>query len=179
MYKDFQHVMVDIETLGETSNSVILSIAAIEFDINTGNTGREFSKSININSCLDAGLHITEGTILWWFGKSEEARQQVINAETVSLMKALSDFSCFVYGHQQIWGNSNRFDLGILADAYRKIDFSIPWDFRNERDVRTLVSLAPQFKENHIYTGVKHIPLDDCKNQVQYVVKTYKHLLQC
>jgi len=40
MKKKMDNIMVDIETLGNKSNSVILSIAAVYFDLQTGKTGK-------------------------------------------------------------------------------------------------------------------------------------------
>ena len=45
------HIMVDLETMGRNSNAVICSIGAVEFDINTGQTGREFFAKVDIQSC--------------------------------------------------------------------------------------------------------------------------------
>lgn len=47
------HVMLDIETLGNQSNSVITSLGAVEFNLETGETGREFWQNIDVQSCLD------------------------------------------------------------------------------------------------------------------------------
>ena len=58
--------MVDIETLGVSNNSVILSLAAVEFNKSTGETGKKFYKKISIESCLEAGLVIDADTLQWW-----------------------------------------------------------------------------------------------------------------
>jgi hypothetical protein len=72
-------------------------------------------------------------------------------------------------GDFQIWGNGVRFDVGILEDAYVACDIQeMPWNFRNERDVRTLVSFAPNIKEHYPSLGVEHNPIDDCKYQIAY-----------
>ena len=52
------HVMLDLETMGRDSNAVICSIGVVEFDINTGETGREFFAKVDIQSCLDRGLTV-------------------------------------------------------------------------------------------------------------------------
>ena len=67
-----QNVMVDIETLGTSSNSVILSIGAVEFD--NENLGAEFEVYIDPESCTDHGLVIDAPTVMWWLGQSNEAR---------------------------------------------------------------------------------------------------------
>lgn len=51
-----KHIMLDIETMGNQSYSSILSIGAVKFDLNTGETGDEFYTTIDLKSCLDLGL---------------------------------------------------------------------------------------------------------------------------
>jgi hypothetical protein len=52
----FGHLMLDIETMGNESFSSIVSIGALEFDIETGKTGREFYVNVDLQSCMDLGL---------------------------------------------------------------------------------------------------------------------------
>ena len=58
------NVMVDLETLGNGSESVIISIGAVEFDPETGELGREFYKVVDAQSCVDAGLKIDASTVM-------------------------------------------------------------------------------------------------------------------
>ena len=44
---EYTHVMLDLETMGRKSNSALVSIGAVEFDLITGETGREFYKVID------------------------------------------------------------------------------------------------------------------------------------
>ena len=48
----FSHLMLDLETMGTKSNSAIISIGAVEFDILTGKTGREFYRNVSLQSCI-------------------------------------------------------------------------------------------------------------------------------
>ena len=99
---------------------------------------------------------------------------------TLPLAKVLQDFECFIkwfdYSSLQVWGNSARFDLGILENAYSKFNVNIPWNHWNERDVRTLVAFAPEIKKNMVFEGVKHNPIDDCKHQIKYCCEIFKKL---
>lgn len=168
----FNHLMVDIETMGTESFSCIISIAALEFDIETGAIGKEFYRNISLQSCVDLGLIINADTVLWWMKQSDEARA-ILNKECVSINKALVDFSAFCTTDYQIWGNSPRFDLGILQNAFSMANMPICWDFKKERDVRTLVSFNQNIKQNHKYEGIAHNALSDCYNQVRYCSKTW------
>lgn len=173
------NIMLDIETLGDVSYSSILSIGAVKFDINTGETGDTFYVTVDLQSCLDAGLIITASTFNWWLEKDEAARNSLLNSLKTPLVDALSLFNEYCTKYYDIWGNSPRFDCGILANAYEKVGLDIPWDFRKERCVRTLVGFNPSIKANHKHTGVAHHALSDCYNQIDYCVKIYNSLKLC
>lgn len=70
-------------------------------------------------------------------------------------------------------GNSARFDLGLLENAYDKAMLSIPWKFYQERCVRTLVSFNPEIKNNLEFTGTAHNALADCYHQIKYCNLTW------
>ncbi len=167
--------MIDLETMGTKSYSAILSIAAVEFDIVTGETGKSFYKNIELKSNVDNGLKICPETVEWWLGQNESAKKSLF-IEKESLSKVLWDFKEFCDNKYFVWGNSARFDLGILSNAYDKIGDDAPWDHRKERCVRTLVSFYPNIKDKWVFEGVKHHPVDDCLNQIGYCSKIWKKL---
>ena len=74
--------------------------------------------------------------------------------------------------------NLLRFDISLLEDAYTKTKIKIAWDFRNERDVRTLVAFAPEIKSRIVNTwnSVLHNAKEDCKLQIKYCSEIYKKL---
>lgn len=177
------HVMIDIETLGNESFSVITSIAALEFNLNTGEIGREFYKVIDIDSCLKGGLVVNGKTLYWWLKQNDFARNAFIDAEKVDLEDALNEFTKFIKSlgsKTKIWGNSPRFDLGILANGYTKIGKSIPWGYGNELDVRTIAYLDPSIKERVMveFANEAHHPIIDCKKQIKYVIETHKRKIR-
>jgi len=164
----FEHLMLDIETMSSHSYAAILCIAAIEFDITTGKTGKTFYQTISLQSSMDSGLLVDPDTIEWWMTQTDQSKSDVFK-DTKPLRETLNKFSEFVIqGDYQIWGNSARFDLGILQNAYDKLFIKIPWDFRKERCLRTLVSFNPEIKETHTYVGIRHNALYDCYNQISY-----------
>jgi len=164
--------MVDLESMGKGSNSAICSLAAVEFDLKTGATGRSFYEIISIQSCLDAGLKVDGSTIEWWLQQSESARMELTSGKAKSLQEVLFYFSVFCNAlgidTLQVWGNGARFDLGLMHDAFRTVGNVVPWKFWNERDVRTLVSFAPEVKKNTPFDGTAHNALADCYHQIKY-----------
>jgi hypothetical protein len=176
MKKKFEHLMLDIETMGSESYSAIVSIAAVEFDIETGETGQTFKQNIFLDSCLKAGLNVDGNTIMWWMSQSDEARNSLVGIGISNLESALKSFSEFFHWDYCVWGNSARFDCGILQNAYNKVGKKIPWDFRKERCVRTLVSFNPELKASIERDGVAHDALDDCLYQIKYCTAIWNSL---
>jgi len=172
----FNHLMLDIETMGNESFSSIVSIGALEFDINTGNTGREFYVNVDLQSCIDLGLIVNASTIMWWMSQNTQAIKDLTEPPVLHIKDALLEFSKFCINDYEIWGNSARFDCGILQNAYNKANVPIPWDFRKERCVRTLVSFNPGIKKNCQSVGTSHNALSDCYFQVKYCCDIWAHL---
>lgn len=187
------HLMLDIETVDNTNTSAILSIAAVPWNPETGAfaTKNYFYEVINLQSCFDVGLTAGGDTIEWWFDQSREARMAALGLgtngerkkEKLSLIQALVKFELFLNAQKTatgkgyiIWGNSARFDIGIVANAYKACKLPMPWSFRNERDVRTLVHLSPSSKTKTQFIGTKHNPVDDCKYQIKYCSKAWRKI---
>ena len=175
----FKDIMIDIETLGNKPGAVILSIAAVYFNLETGETGEVFNRNIDLQSCLNFGLTIDSETFYWWMEQEKEA-QLSFTKNRRDLDEVLILLRNFIKPECAVWGNSNRFDLSLLEAAYNAIgDKVLPWSHRNERDVRTLASLKPEIKKQIEETwkgGVNHTALSDCYKQINYCSAIYKSL---
>jgi hypothetical protein len=179
-----KHLMIDIETLGTGPNAVITSISAVQFDLETGETGKEFHKPISIQSCLDAGLEVEAGTLLWWMGNADDERGRFIQdqKEAVSLKTALLDLNSFMITtftngvkDVKVWGNGATFDISKIENAAYKSKTKLVWDSKNApRDVRTLVDFNPVTKDLTEFVGTKHFGIDDCKHQIKYCCEIWK-----
>jgi hypothetical protein len=172
----FKHLMLDIETMGNESFSSIVSIGALEFDIETGETGKEFYVNVDLQSCMDLGLIVNASTIMWWLNQNEQARNDLTDRPVLPIQKALIEFAKFCNKDCQVWGNSARFDCGILQNAYNKAGIVVPWKHWNERCVRTLVSFNPEIKSNYPSAGTTHNAISDCYFQVGYCSAIWKFL---
>jgi hypothetical protein len=174
--KNLGHLMLDLETMGKRPGCAIVSIGAVEFDIKTGATGREFYERVN----LKQGLFVDASTIYWWLQQNEQARLELCKGG-LDIDTALAKFGSFTLdlGDFEIWGNGASFDFGILEAAIYACGYTKePWDFRKERDVRTMVSLAPVIKEHYSFSGVQHYPIDDCKHQIGYCSAIWRYIIQ-
>ena len=176
--RNLGHLMLDLETMGNKSNAAIVSIGAVEFDINTGEIGKKFYERVDLQSALDVGLKIDASTLLWWLQQNEKARNELCKSG-LNISIALLRLEKFMksLGNFFIWGRGVRFDIGLIENAYVAVgSHEMPWNFRNERDVRTLEALAPEIKKNCIFTGVEHNPIDDSVYQIKYCTAIWKKL---
>ncbi len=177
----YTDIMLDFETLADTQNAAILSMAAVPFNLETGEMGKAFYEYIDLQSCLEVGMEVTGNTFYWWLTKSEDARQEITSNDIRRHIQYIpSAFRAWLTKSEdarqeinekeiRIWGNGAKFDLGILDNLYRKTQVINPFNFRNERCVRTYASLRPEIMANFEYHGTKHHPVDDCRNQIRYV----------
>lgn len=175
----YNQIMLDIETIDDSSTSAILSIGAVKFNIETGQMAEVFHEYIELQSCIDAGLTVSGNTVYWWLGKSEEARKRIIDAKKISIQEALVNFSKYCDKDSYIWAYSPRFDISILSNAYLKAttpSTPIPWDRRKEMDARTLANLLPGTKDCIAHQATLHDAVDDCVYQIKFVHEIYKEL---
>jgi hypothetical protein len=62
------HVMLDLETWGTGNDAVVVSIGACKFDKN--DILDAFHVGVDPKSCMELGLKVDAGTILWWMDPS-------------------------------------------------------------------------------------------------------------
>lgn len=167
-------IMVDIETLSHKSNGIIISIGAVYFDIITGETGKQFYINIDPQTCVDAGLTFSASTVMWWLQQDKAAIDKLMDRQD-NLHTALHEFMLFIEPDTLLWGNSARFDLGMLNNAYDALGMVLPWKYWQERDVRTLVSFNPSLKKS-IVNDLPHDAISDCLYQIKYCTAIYNSL---
>lgn len=172
-----QHIMIDIETWGLDSKSVICSIGAVVFNKDGIGDDQFYVENLSIKD--QVGLFartINPDTVRWWMGQSDESRKCFSKNESYgsglvsfcSWIKKASDTSFYDLEEDTIkdptcfiWSKGS-FDINILEDAIRTYPLGIPWHYRNVVDLRTL-SLLIQPNVDH--SGVAHNALDDARNQ--------------
>jgi len=166
--------MLDLETMGKGENAVITAICATAFDITTGKRDRIFYEKIDIQSCLKLGMEVDGSTIYWWLFQDEAARKELLyNTKTIEVAIArLSEWMGYI-AEFQIWGNGASFDLPKLKNAFVKCGYNVPWNYYNERDMRTMVMLRPEVKERMPFMGTKHNAKADCRFQIDVVSEIY------
>jgi exodeoxyribonuclease VIII len=173
----FGHVMIDLETLGTAADSVILSIGAVRFDLDSDNIDDAgFYRSISIDSNLDYKRRIQEDTLIWWLKQSPEA-QKVFTEPKETLLTALTEFSDWLDdGSAMMWSNGADFDLPTVAHAYHQVVMDVPWKFWNSRCYRTFKGLPGMKNVNVPRMGTHHNALQDAVFQAQHLQAMHKAL---
>ena len=165
------NIMVDLETMGQSSQAAIIAIGAVRFD--RDGLHEEFYRVIDLQSSIDAGAALDGSTITWWLEQSAKARKAICRRGD-PLETALVDFSQFVQQDTpvQLWGNGAAFDNVILANAYRSSAIGLPWFYYHNRCYRTVKNLHPEITLQR--TGTHHNALDDARNQAQHLIDIFK-----
>lgn len=169
-----KNVMIDIETLGTSFDSVMLSCSLVRFDIETGETFEELEVYFDLEESIKEGFQVNVKTLKWWLEQDIQVLKKQLKDN--SCLESLNDISKFIDNTDSVWGNSASFDLGILGNYYDTFNIERPWNFWNENCVRTVSNLNPQIKWDTEFVGDKHNPIDDCKHQIKYLVETLKSL---
>lgn len=164
-----QHVMIDLETFSTKPTALFPTIAAVQFDYNTGQVGEVFYRRIKIQDAIDKGLSIDASTLEWWMTQRADIMRLMFHDDKnppVTLSDAMGDLHEWFMKYNLVypWGNSASFDLGILANGMKVSRVAIPWKFFNERCYRTVTSLVnvdlPKPED-------AHNPVSDCKYQIK------------
>ncbi|HCB0691413.1 TPA: 3'-5' exoribonuclease [Klebsiella variicola subsp. variicola] len=185
---DYVHVMVDLETMGKKHNAPIVAIGAVVFDPATGSIGESFYKVVCVESSVNWGAVIDPSTVIWWLKQSSEARSAIVNDDAIPLQDALLQFREFVSDNvaggskkAQVWGNGASFDNSILRSSYDCIAEDYPWEYWNDRDVRTMVELGQAIsfdpKTTIPFEGSRHNALADAIHQARYVSAIWQRII--
>lgn len=185
---DYVHIMVDLETMGKKHNAPIVAIGAVVFDPATGSIGESFYKVVCLESSVNWGAVIDPSTVIWWLKQSSEARSAIVNDDAIPLQDALLQFREFVSDNvaggskkAQVWGNGASFDNSILRSAYDCIAEDYPWEYWNDRDVRTMVELGQAIsfdpKTTIPFEGSRHNALADAIHQARYISAIWQRII--
>lgn len=181
-------LMIDLETLGTTPGSIILSIGACFFDRNTSEIGEVFYTEINTQSCKDAGLTASADTIAWWERQSGDAKALLERCRSSNSLSALETAKQFIewvnkqsFGSfTSVWANDPTFDCKLLEALLATCGESTPWPFWQERSCRTAVEIGLAMginpKKEIPFTGIQHNALDDAKHQAEYVSAVFQQI---
>jgi inhibitor of KinA sporulation pathway (predicted exonuclease) len=171
-------LMVDLETLGTSSDCVVVSIGACIFDLKTNQVISTFYSPLTLQDQLDKGRKIDADTLAWWMKQSDDARR-VFQDGAVMTSEGLNTFANWIASNipdkkrVRAWGNGSNFDISIMEHLYKDYEQPVPWEYYNVMDLRTF----RRFVANNAKvekSGVDHNALDDALSQAHFVIKYSK-----
>lgn len=181
-------ILVDLETMGVTPGSAIISIGAVKFS-DRGWDSNTFYERISLKSNMAHGLTLDADTLMWWMKQSDEARAEVTNLENRNLASVLQEFKVWMLTRLrenpvnpkdvELWGNGASFDNAILGAAYDVCGIDAPWERdRGNRCYRTVKALHPDMPLEK-RTGTHHNALDDAISQAEHLIKLPSFKAMC
>lgn len=167
-YKDMNHIVIDIETLGINAGCPIIQIGAVH--VKDGEITDTFNCYPQLENQLLEGFRIETDTLRWWL-KHAVQLDKIFSEQNVILKTCLNAFIDFIqWTNVLYWGCSPSFDLDILAYAMRHYGFNVPWMYWQERDIRTIRNEAfiGDFKPKNDYP---HDALADATEEAEILIK--------
>ena len=158
-----KYIVLDLETLGTEPGCPILSIGACAFDLESGNEPAFYRK---IHLAYQPTDKISVDTLKWWMeqDRAAQAAAWIEGEDAENYYAALQLFGIWVDSIKKIagesgitiWGNSSSFDNEILRALYRHLGVEAPWNFREDRDFRTLHALYKDKVPEPTFLGLRH-----------------------
>jgi len=171
------HATIDIETLGTSPDTVVLTIGGIKFDpMEDDGLHSQFYYRLNADEQIEMGRTVDEKTLEWWEKQPEEIRKEALETTgRVSTEQSLKALNKWLVGVDKIWCQGPVFDIGILQNLYKQIGLHHNWPFYIIRDSRTLFSLMDKDPRKEIDFAA-HNALADAIVQSLCIQKVYKKL---
>lgn len=188
----YPDLMIDIETLGTTPGSIVLSLGATAFDISTGEIGPSFYQVLNKHEQVGYGATTDPDTLKWWDAQPAEARKVLMQAETegVDIKPHVHDFSDWLLEHcygdlaaakrygrlERVWAQGQDFDFPLYKHAIYSGYPRDMWAFHMQRDTRTAYDMADLLngpvtvRDMVSREGTHHNAMDDTIHQAKCVI---------
>ena len=183
-------IMLDLETLGVSAGSIILSVAMQTFSLDCSHAPKEELDYYQHISALDSLWHhlrSDEGTEEWWTKQSEAAKRKLMEGQKSAV--GVEGVMRLVYevlkGWNEkydlfIWGRGvGAFDLPLLDSVMRKIigdGYKTPWNYWSAMDVRTIVNFCRRCAMADLALDSPHDARGDVMKQIKEVQLCYQFI---
>ena len=171
------HATIDIETLGTSPDTVVLTIGGIKFDPHADDgLHSQFYYRLDADEQIEMGRTVDEKTLEWWEKQDEEVKREALDPnDRVSTEITLKALNKWLVGVDKIWCQGPVFDIGILQNLYAEIGLHHNWPFWIIRDSRTLFGLMDKDPRKDIDFAA-HNALADAIVQSLCIQRVYKKL---
>lgn len=171
--------MLDIETLGTSSQAVVLSAGLVAFNKDAILAQREWH--LDVDQQVNQGRRMDFATLKWWMTQSPTAKE-IFNVNHRSPLIAFSgEFNqmCEEHKDAMIWGNGASFDVPIIETLLKKNlsngfngHASLPWKHWSIRCYRTVNKMF-DIQKGIPFEGIKHGALPDAVYQAKCLQKFF------
>jgi len=169
-------VVFDIETLGTTPNSIIMSVGAVRVDIDRGAIYDPFYLTIDAVDSKKHGMIAEAKTIDWWSKQRPEV-MRALRKDAIPLKDAMEQVREYFSKrkNEPVWAWGAHFDCPILEWSLKAAGHEqTPWHYGNVNCMRTIANVFGETisrdKEQH------HNALQDAKDQAKFLVKIMNSL---
>lgn len=180
------HCMLDLETLGTTAGSIILSIGAVKFVAKVDQEGEPYEElarcyfTVDLNESMALGFIADPETLKWWL-LQDGAAKDALFVDPWPVVDALKAFRHWFLaeGHpvEEVWSNGATMDLVVLGAYYNALGVRCPWSYKMERCHRTMRELFGRDREPP-KVGTAHNALDDAEFQARHLAFILQALQQ-
>ena len=190
-----QEMMVDIETLDTRVGAVVLSIGAVIWRDEVRADGNlhyiiedRFMRILDLDSQFAAMRSVSQSTLLWWMQQNAVARAEAFSEEREPVASSLSEFHFWATSRDEavsrFWASPATFDFPIIETLAEQFGVSVPWTYRQKRDVRTVVDEAKYSAKDHSIPpnllgadAAEHTPVYDCEWQIDLLTAARNKLV--
>ena len=168
------HAMIDLETLHTTPQATVLTVGGVKFNpFDSSEPHSEFYFKLDIDS---QNRDVSDDTIAWWGRQDPKVQEEAFSsANRVSMETFLDSLPKWMVGVDVLWGHGYGFGITIIEDMLRQCNKSIPWQFWQVMDSRTLFNLCKIDPRKAMQTDL-HNALADAYFQAKGVQMAYKEL---
>tara|TARA_R110000737_G_scaffold47134_7_gene67097 strand:+ start:13661 stop:14200 length:540 start_codon:yes stop_codon:yes gene_type:complete len=177
--------MLDIETVGTSADSAILTIGLAHFDMQTGAIikSAEFRNSQAAQEKL--GRKVDPATVAWWGRQSPAARARLVQEplyEPIEMMRKVYAFLHAVSSSQWnlgIWAKGPGFDMTLCRSLTEDLNAKWKGHFSREYCVRTMLLIDKEMGWNlaeGIYNDLDHGAEADAVYQAKQVSAIWQRI---
>ena len=176
--------MIDIETLGTKTGSIIYQIAAVEFCPDTFNTGQSLELHICPFVSEKYGLTKDAETITWHKSKGHAKPLTGNIGGALPLGDAIHKLTTFLthtIKAKQFWCRGTAFDFPMIEAAISAYNttcatsYRTPWQYYQCHDLRTVWNIAFPYDRPD---SADHTALADCYAQIEQLAKANDRIIE-
>lgn len=181
----YTDVMIDLETLGTSTNSPVIQYGIVLFNIGDMTDAQGSCGNVNLEDRYNdkedkAG--ISYDTLRFWLETydrramlSDLFNNSAAGLREVHILTDLEDkFNAECMEGFRVWGNAASFDIAIFKRRFAVFGKDAPFTFRQERCFRTIKKAFSDVPEP-AFVGVRHNALDDAIHQARWLSAIYNY----